>query len=209
MIIASRKALRIDLFLWCMTLMAVVGVIMPYVWKASTWRNGVRDMRRRGAMVYVTNCAPGAVRKLLTDWPLPLWNEVCEFQIHRADFDDDQLRKFVAAVGMSHLDCVDLSETSISDAGVEHLLPAQHLKWINLSGTRVTELAIRRLEGLPELETVLAVHTRASELPATNSGKRRRGPAITRFNLIGDWRNIRPAFAAVDDLVGERWRYEE
>ncbi len=47
---------------------------------------------------------------------------------------------------------IDLCDTQITDAGLEHLEELTDLKWLDLSGTQVTDAGLEHLKGLTNLE---------------------------------------------------------
>ena len=49
---------------------------------------------------------------------------------------------------------IDLCDTQITDAGLEHLEELTDLKWLDLSGTQVTDAGLEHLKGLTRLEVL-------------------------------------------------------
>ena len=54
--------------------------------------------------------------------------------------DDD----LAALAGIEHLEVLNLTSTTVSDAGLKHLSRLTGLRWLYLRGTRITDAGLRR-----------------------------------------------------------------
>ncbi len=81
--------------------------------------------------------------------------------------DDD----FACLEGLANLDTLDLSDTHLTDAGLEHIRRLPRLRELILCRTQVTDAAVRTLKEMPAL-----VHVDIEGTRITDEGRRALGP---------------------------------
>jgi hypothetical protein len=83
--------------------------------------------------------------------------------------------------GLGNLMALDLSETAVDDACVEHLLGLRELTLLNLSRTRLTVVGIDRLAALPSLAQLYV----AGCAPPTVAAAVELSRAVPRLEVVG------------------------
>ena len=63
---------------------------------------------------------------------------------------------------MSNLRKLNLSQTSITDKGLDAVAQLSNLEWLNLYGTEVTDAGLAKLKGLTKLEKVYLWNSKAT-----------------------------------------------
>jgi tRNA A-37 threonylcarbamoyl transferase component Bud32 len=100
------------------------------------------------------NQATEAVRKLggkVTRYDQAPGRPVVSVNLAGAVLTDDDLRVLAA---FSHLQTLDLGQTSVTDAGLEHLTGLADLTSLTLTGTRVTDAGMRHVAELRRLQSL-------------------------------------------------------
>ena len=90
--------------------------------------------------------------------PIPDVTVYTSFQGLRSPlkFDDAQLARIVPALpDVDHFDGLDLTGTSVTDAGVARLATVPQLRRLVVSGTPITTTGLMQLRGLPRLAQVV------------------------------------------------------
>jgi Leucine Rich Repeat (LRR) protein len=112
----------------------------------------VQDLRQQAAMV--RNQLAKVIECKTSPWKL-------------ADGD------FACLEGLANLDTLDLSDTFLTDAGLEHLKRLPRLRELILCRTQVTDAAVRTLKEMPAL-----VHVDIEGTRITDEGRRALGKLV-------------------------------
>jgi hypothetical protein len=82
---------------------------------------------------------------------------------------------FACLEGLEYLDALDLSDTHLTDAGLEHLKRLPKLRELIVRGTQLTDAAVRTLKQMPAL-----VHVDIEGTRITADGRRALGPLVAK-----------------------------
>ena len=96
------------------------------------------------------------LRELLGD---DFFFDVDEVSYHEG-FSDEQMTHIAQ---LTSLESLNLTKTSITDAGLEHVEGLTNLKWISLEGTAVTDAGLVHLKGLTGLDKLVLNNTRVTD----------------------------------------------
>ena len=85
--------------------------------------------------------------------------------VTQANLSDTQLTDagLESLKGLPSLDALDLPGTQITDAGLEHLKHLPHVSALNIGNTQVTDAGLEHLKGLTTLETLKLDDTQVTD----------------------------------------------
>lgn len=133
-----------------------LGVVMPYQRQMSL----IEHIEALGGDVWAEPIGPRWFRTVIGKHRMKGFEDVKYLYLGGPDTDSTILERVSAFPALSG---VDLSESTISDEGLKHLLTIPDLKEVSLRGAHVTDAALVYLSQCPTLERLYLTRTDVSD----------------------------------------------
>src|SRR5262245_18253911 len=136
----------------------------------------IREVERVGGNIETSPCGPEWLRSLLPENWLKLIDDVVSVDLAASTADADGGHEFgdselVRIACLSELKLLWLSNTRVTDSGLNYTSRFTHLEALSLTYTRVTDAGMVQLAGLPDLQSLLLDHTSVSDRGLAEIGK--------------------------------------
>lgn len=155
----DRRRHGLWLFAAAMVLVAAVGVsfLLPYYeqWKA------VKEIEAAGGSVRAESVGP----EWLHDWLPEEWSSALSrvSSAHANDFESFSDEQLGGVCELGEIRSLRLTQTQVSDRGLQHLANLSNLKLLSLEGTHISDAGLTHLTGLSNLDRLWLGGTRISD----------------------------------------------